>query len=312
MTSQSTSKLRGVFPIVNTPFKDDGSLDLDSQIRLVNYLLEAGVQGLGLFGNASEGYTLTDAERRELLKLIAREVDSRVPLVVSSGHTGTLAAVERSKEAEDLGASALIILPPYYMKTDTDGILRHFEAISKAVNIPIMVQDAPLMTQVSLPPSLLVKMVCEIEHVDYVKVEAPPTPPKITAILKAGGGVLFGGMNGQFLIEEFLRGSSGVMPNCDMIPQFVEIWNHLEAGEIDEAWVKFVHILPLIRFELQPGLGVAAAKQNMVARGIIKSGHVRHPTSSLDSQGLLELERLRRWVELGEKPEIICTLKGSA
>jgi 4-hydroxy-tetrahydrodipicolinate synthase len=293
--------LSGVYPILNTTFRDDGSLDLDSQIRLLNYVLEAGVHGIGLFGNAGEGYTLTAAEKRQLQQVITRETGGRVPLVVSSGHTGTDAAVENSKAAEALGADALMILPPYYMKTNADGIFRYFEAIGNAVSIPIMVQDAPLMTQVPLPPPLLAKLAREIECVAYVKVEAPPTAPKITAILEAGrDAVLFGGLNGLFLFEEHQRGSRGVMPNCDMIPQYVEIWNLLEAGRKKEAWERFVHILPLIRFELQPGLGVSAAKHNMLARGVIKSAAVRHPTSSLDSLGLSELETLRDWVDAAQ------------
>lgn len=292
------TRLKGVYPILNTTFHEDGSLDPDSQLSLLRYTLEAGVDGLGLFANASEGYTLTSGERRTLLELIVKETGGRVPLVVSSGHTGTQAAVESCKEAEDLGAGALMVLPPYYMKTDADGLMFYFEAISKAVRIPIMVQDAPLMTQVAMPPALLARMGREIERVEYVKVEAPPTAPKITATLKAGyPGILFGGLNGQFLIEEYQRGARGVMPNCDMIPQYVRIWKLLEAGDAEAAWRLFVHILPLIRFELQPGLGVSAAKHNMVARGVIRSARVRHPTGSLDSQGLAELTALREWVD---------------
>lgn len=292
------TSLEGVFPILNTTFHDDGSLDLDSQLSLLRYTLEAGAHGLGLFANASEGYTLTQAERRRLQSLIVKETDGRVPLVVSAGHTGTDAAVESAKEAEDLGADALMVLPPYYMKTNADGLMLYFEAISNAVGIPIMVQDAPLMTQTPMPPALLARLGKEIERVEYVKVEAPPTAPKITATLEAGyPGILFGGLNGQFLVEEHARGARGVMPNCDMIPQYVEIWNLLESGQAEAAWRLFVHILPLIRFELQPGLGVSAAKHNMVARGVIKSARVRHPTGSLDTQGLRELAALHEWVD---------------
>lgn len=292
------AKLEGIFPILATTFHDDGSLDLASQVRLVHHLLQAGAQGLGLFGNAGEGYTLTGDERRRLLKLIHQEVQGRVPLVVSSGHTGTDAAVELSREAEDLGASALMVLPPYYLKTDGDGLMYYFEAISKAVTLPLMVQDAPLMTQVAMPAALLARMLREIEHVRSVKVEAPPTAPKITALRSlTQEGVLLGGLNGQFLIEEFQRGARGVMPGSDLIPEFARIWNHLESGQRDAAWRLFVHILPLIRFELQPGLGVSAMKHNLAARGVIESARVRHPTACLDAAGLAELEALRRWVD---------------
>lgn len=290
------TSLTGIFPILNTPFHDDGSIDLDSQARLVDYLLESGAHGFGLFGNASEGYALLGDERRRILDLVVRRVDGRVPLVVSSGHTGTDAAVALSREAEDSGANALMVLPPYFLKPDGDGLLRYFSAIGDAVRIPIMVQDAPLMTQVAMPAPLLARMAREIERVRYAKVEAPPTAPKVSAVVAAGGPVVFGGLNGQFIIEEFQRGARGMMPGSDLIPQFVRLWNHLESGDISAAWQLFTRILPLVRFELQPGLGVSAMKHNLVALGILRSARVRHPTASLDSLALAELAQLRSLV----------------
>ncbi|MGC4048351.1 MAG: dihydrodipicolinate synthase family protein [Paludibaculum sp.] len=290
--------LAGVFPILATTFREDGAVDLDSQLRLVRHLLEAGAHGLGLFGNASEGYALTAAERREILQAVVREVDGRVPLVVSSGHTGTDAAVELSRQAEDMGASGLMVLPPYLMKTDGEGLLHYYSRIGRAVKIPVMVQDAPLMTQVAMPPPLLARMVSETPNVCYAKVEAPPTATKTTSVIKASGGAMtvFGGLNGLFLIEEMLRGARGVMPGSDLTAQFVAIWDAVESGRLNEAWRVFTQALPLIRFELQPGLGVSAMKHNLVARGVIESSYVRHPTSALTSESLAELEFLRRWV----------------
>jgi 4-hydroxy-tetrahydrodipicolinate synthase len=293
----------GVFPILNTTFSSDGALDLDSQQRLVDHLLESGANGLGLFGNASEGYTLTAGERTAILGLVRKRVDGRIPLVVSSGSTGTDVAVQLSKEAEDLGADALMVLPPSYMKTDGDGLVFYYDAISRAVRIPIMVQDAPLMTQVAMPPALLARMAREIEHVRLVKVEAPPTAPKVSAVLEGGSDIIaFGGLNGQFFIEEVERGARGTMPGSDMTRIFVDVWNRLSAGDRSGAWQVFTRALPLIRFELQPGLGVSAMKHNLLAAGVIRSARVRHPTASLDARGLAELEFLRHWTALENEP----------
>lgn len=285
---------QGVYPILNTTFHPNGSIDLDSQLKLVDYLLEAGAHGLGLFGNASEGYTLDGEERRELLVAIAKQVNGRVPLVVSTGATGTEIAIRASTQAQDLGANMLMVLPPYFLKPGNDGIVHYFEGISNAVNIPIMVQDAPLMSQVPMPAPLLSRMAKEIEHVQLVKVEAPPTASKFTQILDSKAPItLFGGLNGNFQIEEHARGSRGVMPGSDMIPQFVELWNHQEAGRTEEAWTLFTRMLPLIRFELQPGLGVSAMKHNLQARGIIAHTTVRQPTSEIDATAVKELAVLR-------------------
>jgi 4-hydroxy-tetrahydrodipicolinate synthase len=292
------TNLEGVYPILATPFDDTGAIDYASLDRLIEYTLEHGVDGLGLFGNASEGYTLLGEERIPLLRHIVSRVNGRVPLIASTGHTGTDAAARLSKEAQDLGAAALMVLPPYFLKPDGDGVFFYFDTISKAINIPIMVQDAPLMTQVPMPTPLLARMSREIEQVKLVKVEAPPTAPKITALCNAAPGLqLFGGLNGQFLIEEFQRGAIGTMPNNDIPQVFVKLWSHLKQGDLTAAWELFSRALPLLRFELQPGLGVSAMKHNMVARGILQSARVRHPTATLQGAGLQELETLRRMVE---------------
>jgi 4-hydroxy-tetrahydrodipicolinate synthase len=289
-------QLRGVFPILNTTFEDDGSLDLASQENLVRYLIEEqGAHGLGLFGNASEGYALSDDERVELLKIVRRAAGD-TPLIASTGHSGTQLAVDLSRKAEALGANALMVLPPSFMKTDADGLMFYYDSISKAVNIPIMVQDAPLMTGVAMPAALLARMAREIEHVQYAKVEGPPTAPKVSAVVKAGGIVVFGGLNGNFYIEEYNRGARGVMPGSDMIGHFVQMWNALESGDEPAAWRIFTRILPLIRFELQPGLGVCAMKNNLKAAAVIRSAFVRHPTGQLDETAHRELAHLRAWI----------------
>ena len=282
-----------------TTFHDDGSLDLESQRRLIHYLLEEGAHGLGLFGNASEGYTLSGAERRQLLELVTHEVKGRVPLVASSGHTGTTVAVELSRESEDLGADALMVLPPYYLKTDGEGLLRYYGEIANAVKIPVMVQDAPALTTVAMPPALLAKMSREIPGVRYVKVEAAPPTPKFSAIARDAGDklILFGGLNGNFFLEELARGSRGIMPGSDMIGLFVRVWDCWHAGQREEAWDLFTQMLPLIRFELQPGLGVSAMKHNLKCAGIVQSAYVRHPTSALDAEAVGELEFLRKRLE---------------
>jgi 4-hydroxy-tetrahydrodipicolinate synthase len=287
--------LRGVVPIVCTPFHDDGRVDFESQRRLVRYLLDGGAHGLGLFGNASEGYTLAADERRQLLEVIVREVDGTVPIVVSSGHTGTDVAASLSREAESGGADALMVLPPYFVKPDAAGLVHYYRAIADAVSIPVMVQDAPLLTGVAMGAPLLARLGCEIPGVAYAKVEAPPTAPKISETVELAGSALalFGGLNGQFVIEEFERGAVGTMPGSDLLPEFVRIWTNLEQGLTDGAFALFTECLPLLRFELQPALGVSAMKHNLCAAGVIASAYVRHPTRSLDARGLQELARLR-------------------
>lgn len=297
-----SAPFQGIFPIVNTTFREDGSIDLDSQRRLVRFLLDAGAHGLGLFGNASEGYTLGAQERVEILRMVVREVDGRVPVIASTGHTGTDLAVALSREAEAEGADGLMILPPYFLKPDAENVFHYFRQIDAAVRIPIMVQDAPLMSGVAMGAPLLARMGRELERVRYAKVEAPPTAPKISAILESATRppALFGGLNGQFLLEELDRGAIGTMPGSDLTAAFVRIWNLWTAGERRQARAEFSRYLPLIRYELQPGLGVSVMKHNLVAAGVIASARVRHPTHSLDDAGRRELSELRSDLPLHE------------
>lgn len=299
------STFQGVIPILVTPFQDDGKVDVAGLLRLVDHLYAHGARGgFGVFGNAGEGYTLLPSEKRELLDALVRHLDGSAPVITGVGATGTEAAVEACKVAEGLGAAGLMVLPPYYLRPDADGLMFFYSAISAAVGIPIMVQDAPLLSQVAMPPALLARMAREIKHVDYAKIEAPPTAPKITGTLEAAGDTLklFGGLNGQFMIEEWQRGSRGIMPGSDLISVFCSIWSALADGELDLAWSAFQRALPLIRYELQPGLGVSAMKHNLVHAGVLESAAVRHPTRSLDKSGLRELEALRSLVGTNRQP----------
>jgi 4-hydroxy-tetrahydrodipicolinate synthase len=167
--------------------------------------------------------------------------------------------------------------------------------MNAAVSIPIMVQDAPLMTGVTMPPTLLGRMARELKNVRYAKVEAPPTAPKVTQVRAAcpSDFVILGGLNGQFFLEELERGARGTMPGSDMTRIYVKMWNSFEKGDIAEAWDHFTCALPLMRFELQPGMGVSAMKHNLVEAGVIASARVRHPTRSLDADSVRELALLR-------------------
>jgi 4-hydroxy-tetrahydrodipicolinate synthase len=220
-------------------------------------------------------------------------------VVVSSGHTGTDLAVELSREAESLGADALMVLPPYFLKPDAEGVYHYFRAISDAVKVPVMVQDAPLMTGVSMGVDLLARMHNELPRVSLGKVEAPPTAPKVTALrARAEGLGIFGGLNGHFLLEELSRGAVGTMPGSDLTDVFARITDRFGRGDEDGAREDFARHLPLIRYELQPGLGVSVMKTNLKAAGIIASARVRHPTSTIDAIAEREVAALRRGLDL--------------
>lgn len=284
----------GIFPIALTPFDEDYQIDTMSQLALINYLIDCGVHGMAIFGNASEGYALSESEKSRLMKLIIGEVRGRVPVFVSTGHTGTHVAVQLSRQAQDAGADGLMILPPYLLKPTAEDLFGYYKAISDAVGIPIMIQDAPLLTGVNMSVPQIARMARECSNVRYCKVEAPPTTEKIGALQLSADShlVCFGGLNGHFFLEELQRGARGTMPGSDMMAMFVKVWSYYESGRMKEARAEFNRHLPLIRFELQPGLGVSAMKHNLKAAGIIEHCTVRPPTRSLDPTSVEELQQI--------------------
>lgn len=285
---------QGIYPIALTTFDEHYEIDEKSQLSLINHLIDCGVHGIAIFGNASEGYTLSEGEKSRLMPLIIREVAGRVPVFVSTGHTGTHVAVQLSKAAEEAGADGLMILPPYFLKPSPEDLFGYYQAISNAVSIPIMIQDAPLLTGVNIGAAQMARMARECANVRLTKVEAPPTAAKVTEVRNGCGDslVIFGGLNGHFFLEELNRGARGTMPGSDMMPMFVRVWDLHEAGRLAEARALFNRYLPLIRFELQPGLGVSAMKHNLKALGIISQTTVRPPTRSLDPLAVEELRQI--------------------
>lgn len=284
----------GIFPIALTTFDEHGEVDETSQLSLINYLIDCGVHGIAIFGNASEGYALSESEKARLMPLIIKEVRRRVPVFVSTGHTGTYVAAQLSKAAEAAGADGLMILPPYFLRPSAEDLFGYYKTISDAVSIPIMIQDAPMLTGVNIGAAQMARMAKECANVRYAKIEAPPTAMKVTEVKQACGDslIIFGGLNGHFFLEELQRGARGTMPGSDMMPMFVRVWNLYEAGKLKEARAEFNRHLPLIRFELQPGLGVSAMKHNLKTAGVIKHTTVRPPTRSLDGIAIEELQQI--------------------
>ena len=285
--------LAGIYPILVTTFHEDGSLDIASQLKLTDFLLEQGAHGLGLFGNASEGYALEASERIELMRAIAKHVGGRVPLVASSGATGTRSAVELSKQLAGLGADALMVLPPFFLKTDGDGLMHYFNEISNAAPIPIMVQDAPLLTQVAMPPALLARMAREIEQLSYFKIETAGAASKLRELIRLGGDAVEGPWDGEeaiTLLPDLDAGATGAMTGGAYPDGIRPIIEAHRAGDRDKAYALYQQWLPLINYENRQS-GILTAKALMREGGVIACEAPRHPFPEMHPdvrKGLIE------------------------
>ncbi|MCG5219155.1 dihydrodipicolinate synthase family protein [Streptosporangium sp. KLBMP 9127] len=275
--------VHGLVPILATPFLPGGALDRPGLRRLVEFELASGVDGVAVFGMASEGFALTAAERRVILADVTDVVGGAVPVVAGVYGTSTVTALEQAREAVEGGAGTLMVLPPSLVRPGPDQLLDFYGQLGK-VGAEVMVQDAPGATGLTMSSSLIVEL-SKLPGVTSVKVEAPPTVPKVGAVVGALGDEPFavlGGMNAQFVLDEYARGSIGTMPACefpDLLAPILADWN---AGRRAAARAAFTQLLPLIVHGLQPGIAWAVHKEVLVRRGIIDHAVVRSPAKPLE------------------------------
>lgn len=273
-------KLKGVCPILPTPYCKDGSVDCEGVRREVDFLIRAGVTGIALFGNASESFALTRSEKERIAKEVVEENRGRAALVFGSGSTGTELAIENSRWALEHGADILMIMPPYMIKPDAQRIYEYYSDIAEAVDIPLMIQDAPNACGVTIPVDIIVRLVRDYSNIQYVKAEAPPTFQKAKKIIQEteGKAVVFGGLNGTFFYEELCAGVDGTMPAGEFPDVMVRVYDLFTGGKRREAREEFYRYLPFIRLGSIPGgMAMAVHKEILMRGGIIKTAKVRNP-----------------------------------
>jgi 4-hydroxy-tetrahydrodipicolinate synthase len=282
--------MRGVFPILVTPFDERSRVDVESLRTLVEFEIEAGVHGLGI-ALGSEVFKLTEGERALVTRTVVDQVNGRVPVVVNSGGAGTELALHYSRAAAENGADALMLMPPSFMPAGEDERRAYFKAVSDAVHIPIYIQDT---SQAHVSASAVRQIAKESEQVRYLKVESVPTPMRVAeAVAEAGDRItVFGGAGGSYLIEELQRGSQGTMPGCSNPEAFVEVWDRYQQGDAAGAYQAFYRrILPINRVAAQGwGAFYHTHKEILRQRGAIRCATVRGPVAPLDEATRRDLQ----------------------
>ncbi|MPZ82175.1 MAG: dihydrodipicolinate synthase family protein [Actinophytocola sp.] len=293
--------VHGLVPILATPFQPDGTLDLPSLRRLTEFQLVSGVDGVAVFGMASENFALTAAERAVILREVTGVVAGAVPVVAGVGATGTVPAIEQVVAAEAGGASALMVLPPYLVKPGPAQLVDFYADVAAAAGIEVMAQDAPGATGVQLPVPVVVEL-SKLPRVTSVKVEAPPTAPKVAAVVDAVADPEFavlGGQNAQFCLAEYAGGGVGTMPACEFPDLLAPVLADWTAGRTDDARAAFRGLLPLVLCGLQQGVAWAIHKEVLVRRGIIDHATVRAPAAVPTAATLAELDAVLADLGLG-------------
>src|SRR5919107_5188898 len=292
----STRAHRGVFPVAPTIFDDNGKLDLEGQKRAIDFMIDAGSDGICILANFSEQFLLTDGERETVMTTVLDHVAGRVPVIVTTSHFSTEICAERCRRAEAAGAAMAMIMPPFFgatLRVSEAGIYEFFRRVSDAISIPIMIQDAP-MAGTSLSAPFLARMAQEIANVSYFKIEVAGTANKLRELISLGGDAVEGPWDGEeaiTLMADLDAGATGAMTGGGYPDGIREITDPYNAGQREDAAAAYERWLPLINYENRQ-CGLSAAKALMKEGGVIRSEAVRHPLQPLHPEtrkGLIEI-----------------------
>lgn len=285
----------GIVPIVAAPFTAAGALDEDSFQALVRRLLTTGASALTLFGLATEFYKLTDAERARLQALFLAETSraETVAGIVSITDHSWEAAVPRARAAEAQGADALMLLPPYFLGPSEAAILDHLQRVIGAVQIPVIVQYAPVQTGVRLAPEVFLRLRESLPNADFVKVETQPPGRYVSQLVERSQGRLRAlvGYAGVQMPDVLARGAAGIQPGCSFTEVYVELWRRWNAAP---AAFQALHqqLLPYIAYWMQGVEVIIQAEKTILRRrGWIASDYCRAPAYALDARELTQIDQ---------------------
>ncbi len=274
----------GIWPVAPTAFHFDGTLDLEGSMRALDCMIDQGSDGVCILANYSEQFLLSDQERYDLTKASLDHVSGRVPVIVTISHFATSIVVARARQARDMGAAIVMMMPPYHgatLKGSAQQTFEQFAAVGE-VGIPIMLQDAPL-SGVDLDIPLLARMAREIEMLKLFKIESAGTAAKLRGLLAAAGDHIdgpFDGEEGITLMADLDAGATGSMTSASITDQIKPVITYHLGGDRDAAGAAYARVLPSINFENRQ-CQFRAAKAAMMEGGVIASDFCRHPVTPL-------------------------------
>jgi 4-hydroxy-tetrahydrodipicolinate synthase len=303
-----TEEAKGVYVIAVTPFTENGALDLDSVDSMVDFYEEVGVTGITVLGQLGEAPKLTSAESAQVVGRMLKRLDGRLPVVVGVSAPGLAPMRELAQTVMGQGAAAVMVAPPWTTKTD-DQSFAFYQSVGEALgNIPFVLQDYPLTTNVTIAPKIINRIIREVPNCVMLKHEDWPGLAKITALRASSDKgetrriAILCGNGGLFLPEEMSRGADGAMTGFCYPEMMVGVVKAFAENNVDRAHEIFDAYLPLARYEQQQGIGLAARKYVLAKRGVIRSGALRKPRPQLSALDIADIERLlaRQAIRLDE------------
>lgn len=286
------SVLKGVFPVLCTPFDENGDVNPEDFDNVVDFCLSVGVDGLVFPGVASEVDTLSDDERRMLVERLGRRLAGRVPLIVGASAGKPDSVATHLGHARGASAVAAMVMAPSSLGRDVGAQSSFFSAVVASAEVPIMLQNAPHPIGAGLGPED-VAIVAATPGIDYVKEETMPCGQNLTRIAEAAGTAIkgvFGGAGGRYITDELARGSLGTLPACELSDIHVGLVAAWRRGDVAEARRLFMVSMPLLNF--QAIFRMHMTKAVLARRGVISSVYVRGEGPKMDAGDRHELNAL--------------------
>jgi 4-hydroxy-tetrahydrodipicolinate synthase len=292
------SNISGVYAIVPTPFLEDGSLDLVSLDRLVDFYFEVGCDGLTVLGVLGEAAKLDAAEALTVADRVIRRAGTK-PVIVGVSAPGFAAMQALARSVMDRGAAGVMIGPPNTLRTD-DSIVGYFGQAVDAVgrDVPWVLQDFPAMNSVIMAPGVIRRIANDNPSLKVLKHEDWPGLEKISALrgFEADGSMrhisILVGNNGLFLDFELERGVDGANTGYAFPDMLVDCVRLAKEGKRDAVHDLFDAHLPLLRYEQQLGVGLAVRKYILKRRGLLASDTLRAPRTALSATARAEIDYL--------------------
>lgn len=287
------SDIAGAFPVLPTIFDAHGDIDEAGFRRVVQWVIDCGVDGIVFPGLASEYDHLSLDERRRLILVAGEIARDRVAFVAGCGGHSDAESAALMATAADAGAAAAMVVTPARKGEDRDALVDFYNHLSAAAPVPIMLQNAPKPMGLGLSPEEVLAITARAPGIRYVKEENSPCGQRITALREAGSAgiaAIFGGAGGRYITDELARGADGTMPATEITDLHVALIAAHRAGDWAEVRRLFERTLPLLN--MQAVYRWRLTKEVLKRRGLIESAFVRAPGPALDAHDLKEVDEL--------------------
>jgi len=285
-------KFKGVCPVINIPFFENGDIDFKGIESVINFTLKQGCTSICVFAFNSEPHKMTTDEKKMVIKFFLEKVNKRAETLVGLIENSIGGVIELGLTAKHFGADGVILYPPALSTPNGNDLLNYFKTIADAVDIDVMIQDNPRSTGVNMSLEFLAEAVNSIKQFKYLKVECPIPIRKMRKLIEFSKGNLkcYSGNGGIFAVDAFLNGAWGIMPGVTIANKFVELYNNLETGNENGARNLFEKVLPFVWYEDQSlEFYITCEKEILKHLGIIGESSVRAPKTLLSPNELTEL-----------------------